>query len=316
MTFDPKILKENTRQTLNRAPSDPRRITLLYEGALVAVGILLAALSLFLKMAMDNAGGLSGLGLRSILSTVIAVAGLAQSLLSPFWSIGIVFAALGFARAQAVKADALLEGFRRFGACLRLMLVQILLTAAASFVATYAASTLYALMPTSNSLLSLIGPLQNEFMADPYAILAQLPAEELFRAMLPLLLITVVVLSGVMIPLMYFLRLSFYILLDQPNTGAFAAVFKSFKYVKRNLLSFLKLDLSFWWYYGIGLLLTAVAYLDQILPALGINLGVSGELAYLIAYGLYAIGWLLLAFFATPQVVTAYAIAYDTVSYD
>lgn len=314
MAFAPKILKENARLTLDRAPGNPRRITLIHEGVFIVVGILLAVLNLLLTDAMNNAGGLSGMGTRTFLSTALTALNLLQAVLAPFWSFGIIFAALGFARAQDVTTDALFAGFRRFGSCLRLMLVETLFTIAACFMAVYTASFLYSLMPMGNHLMALIEPVYEEFMADPYATIAQLPIEDLTRSMLPLLTITGLILTAILIPLQYFLRLSQYILLDKPDTGAFAAVFKSFRYMKGNIVSFIKLDLSFWWYYTLNILITLIAYLDQLLPALGVNLPISPEAANLIFYGLYALGLLCLAWFANPYVFTAYAQAYEIAS--
>jgi hypothetical protein len=40
-----------------------------------------------------------------------------------------------------------------------------------------------------------------------------------------------------------------YLLMDQPQTGAFAAFFGSIRLMARNIFPLVKLDLSFWWYH-------------------------------------------------------------------
>ena len=52
-----------------------------------------------------------------------------------------------------------------------------------------------------------------------------------------------------LLPVLYVLRFSDYVLMDQPELGAAYALFSSFHMTRRNFVELLKLDLHFWWYY-------------------------------------------------------------------
>ena len=114
---------------------------------------------------------------------------------------------------------------------------------------------------------------------------------------------------GALIVLSNKLRLADFIVLDDPRTGAFAAALKSWRLTGGHFWQLIRLDLSFWWFYALQLLLAVVAYLDMLAPMVGVVLP---ENAFLWLYLLQAAGQLVLFWWAGSYVQTTYAVTYDT----
>ena len=66
-------LKQAARDSLLASKGDPKRIILIHTLVSLGVTFLLGAISFALEHQISNTGGLSGLGLRSVLSTAQAV---------------------------------------------------------------------------------------------------------------------------------------------------------------------------------------------------------------------------------------------------
>ena len=120
-------LKQASRDSLFASKGDPKRIILIHTLVSLGVTFLLGAISFALERQISNTGGLSGLGLRSVLSTAQVVLQIAQMALLPFWEAGYYWATLKMARREDVQPGSLLEGFRRFGPYLRLTLLRSLI---------------------------------------------------------------------------------------------------------------------------------------------------------------------------------------------
>ena len=73
-------------------------------------------------------------------------------------------------------------------------------------------------------------------------------------------------------------------LIENPRMGAFAALRKSRRLMRGNCISLLQLDLSFWWFYVLEVLLTVVCYADMLLPMVGIQLPFSSTVAFFLFY--------------------------------
>ena len=95
MTLDPRQLRADSRALLCPQLQNARKLALISQGALLGVNLLLCVLEVLLETVINESGGLSGMGLRSALSTVTTMYSLAISFLSPFWSISILFVFLG-----------------------------------------------------------------------------------------------------------------------------------------------------------------------------------------------------------------------------
>ena len=138
---------------LSQAPYSPKRLALLHAGVALGISLLATVLNLFLSRQIDATGGLAGMGLRSVLSTIQSVLELAGSLALPFWEMGIFAAAFLWASAQAAQPEVLPEGFRRFGPVLRLRLLQAILLVVLFMVLIYPSSFIFLLTPWAGPLL-------------------------------------------------------------------------------------------------------------------------------------------------------------------
>ena len=70
---DRRALKSAARESLAAAPYDPRKLILLHTGVTIAVSLIGTILNFVLSKQIENTGGLGGMGLRSMLSTVQSV---------------------------------------------------------------------------------------------------------------------------------------------------------------------------------------------------------------------------------------------------
>lgn len=307
-------LKQRAAQLLANASYDPKKLTLLHGAVIIGFSLVISLLSVLLSHGIDSTGGLGGIGTRNLLETIQSILQLAYSLLLPFWQVGIVFAFLCVIRQQTVGVHSLLRGFRRFGPVLRLILTEgvlfFLLAMACAYVSSFLA------MGFSTKLYTLMEPIAMAMTqdpnVDPYTLIAQIPMEQLLQAMTPMLLVFAVLYLVVMIFLGYRLRFANYLVLDENGLGAFAAIGKSFQLTKGNCMALFRLDLSFWLYYLLQVLVSVIAYLDTLLTLIGIGLPVDAQWSSLIVYCIYGVCVLALDYCMRPQIEATYALAYES----
>ena len=79
---------------------------------------------------------------------------------------------------------------------------------------------------------------------------------------------------------------------------------------RKNRLALLRLDLSFWWYYGLLALTAVIGYLDIILPQLGIDLPMPADMAWFAFYILSLLVQMVVCWRSQSYVQTTYAAAY------
>ncbi len=300
MAINIRQLHTDARDALSPRLQTAQKLVFISQGVVLGIQVLLCVLDVLLEMMMDGHGGLSGMGLRSILSTVTTMSSLLVSFLTPFWSMGLIFIFLGIARHQEQETGALFEGFHRFGPILRYILLTCLLIAGVSFGIVYLFTILSSFLPTDPEFAAIIIENQDAFFADPEAVIALIPRHLLLKAILPGVLMLLAMLLLVLIPLSYRLRLGDYVLMDKPGTGAFAAMAFSMRTMKGNCFAAFKLDLHFWWYYLAILLLSFLPELSFLLPF-------SSSVNHLILYFIYALGALTLNWYAMPILQTTYA---------
>ena len=307
-------LKQRAAQLLQTASYDPKKLTLLHGAVIIGLSLLISLMSVLLSYGIDSTGGLGGIGTRNLLETLQSMLQLAYSLLMPFWQVGILFAFLCVIRQQAAGPHTLLRGFHRFGPVLRLMLtegiVYFLLAMACAYVSSFLA------MGFSTRLYTLLEPVAMAMMedpnADPYILIEQIPIDQLLQSMAPMLLVFAVLYLAVLVFLGYRLRFANYLVLDEPGLGAFAAIGKSFQLTRGNCMALFRLDLSFWVYYALQVVVSVVAYLDSLLAIMGIGLPMDAPWFSLIVYGIYGACVLALDYFMRPQIEATYALAYDS----
>lgn len=290
---------------LRQAPYSPKKLVLLHTGVALGVSLIATVLNLILSRQIDATGGLAGMGLRSVLSTIQSVLDLAGSLALPFWEMGIFAAAFLWASGQVARPQVLPEGFRRFGPVLRLRLLQAVMLVALFMVLIYPASFIFMLTPWADPLLeqlqSLASPDMTELtpqMLEATAVYGQ-----------PLVILCFVLFGCVAIPLLFRLRFAPYLLMGTSQPRALAAMLESARLTRRNCLRLLKLDLHFWWYYALQTAAAVLCYGDILLALFGVSLPWSDTAVFFLFYCLGLGSQLALFVYARPRVVTSYALA-------
>lgn len=311
--FKPRELKSSAANSLRHSSCHPKFLILVHTGAALAISLLLMIINHLLEKQIGTTGGLSGMDLRSILSTAQSVLQVAQGILLPFWSAGLLFAAMNIYRRRDTSLQSLLEGFYRLGPILRLQLLQGVIYFFVTMGSIYLSSFLFTLTPWAAPLMQTMESVMADsaLMSDPEALAAVLSGA-LEEVMVPMMILMGLVFLLACIPVFYRFRLAQYIVMDDGKTGALAAMAASRILMKGNLLRFLRLDLSFWWFYLLDTLVTAVCYADLLLPMLGIQLPWSSTVSFFLSFVLYLICQLALYGWKKMDVEVTYAAAYDT----
>lgn len=312
--YDRKGLKQAAADRLSEADFNPRLLMLTYIAVSLGATLLVAAITFILEQRIAATGGLSGIGLRSVLTTAQSGAQFALLFLSLFWSTGIFSAAIGLARSRSVRPIHLTAGFRRFGPVLRLKLLQFFLLGAVAMPCLYVSIGIFSMTPLATNYLELLTPIMEQALAaqEPALEIDAATMEAMTKAMLPIIPIFLLVFAAGVLPLLYRVRFAEYVIMDDGSCGAFAALIKSWQMTRGNAFGVFRLDLSFWWFYVLQGLITLLAYGDALLPWLGISLPVSAETAYFLFYALYVAAELLLYWCFAARLHTTLALAYDT----
>lgn len=285
-------------------------LTLIHTAIVVGAQVVLALLSLLLNKGIENTGGLSGMGARAALSTAQTFLQYAVMILLPFWEIGYLRATLGFARGQRVEVGTFTFGLRRFGPALRLTLLKTVLAVMLMVAAINVGSVVFTATPWAAAAEQMLAPIvQAETVEDMQALMDALPQEEMLRAITPALIIAGILFVAAYIPLFYRIRMAEYAVVEDEKVGAFAALRKSLKITRGNAMSLFRLDLSFWWFYALQILITALGFGDLLLLELGTS--ANANLLYIVFLALQGAAQLLLYWKYRAKVQTAYALAYD-----
>ena len=308
---DRRGLDAAARDILANTPNQ-KRLVLLWAGTSAVLALLTGLITYLLDTGIAGTGGLSGIGLRSALTTVQQVISTATSIFLPFWGLGYTAVTLGMARRHNVRASTLLEGFRRFGPGLRLMLLQSLLLGGLFTLCTYAVILLLAATPLAGGVYDILGPVVEQATTDPNWLPDDATMDALTKALLPLTVCGGIVAAAVVLPLVYRLRLASLRIVDDPRCGALQAMGLSIHITRGNAWKLFRLDLHFWWFWLLEGIILAVTYGDSLLPMLGVTLPITPEVAFWVFY--VAAMALQVAVYAAfhNRVSVAYALAYDT----
>ena len=306
-----QAIKAETDRALRRA-NDPRKVILAYAGITVLLSALLTLANALLSDRIAGTGGLANFGIRSILSTAQSVLPMIQSVALLCLEFGYLHAILRISRGQYADHTDLKVGFHRFGAIIRLTMWQYFLIFSVTMMLFYLSMQIFILTPWADPLLDLLTPLVTEAGANAAALMDEAMMDQALQLMVPMLVIYGIVCCVVLIPILYGFRMANYVLLDDPNGRAFAALRTSKQMMRRNKFRLFKLDLSFWWYYGLVALATAISYGDAILPMLGIQLPFNETIGFYLFYFLYLAMLFAIYYFLRNPMAVAYAKAYDS----
>lgn len=307
MLLEPSHYQAAARESLAKAKK-PGRIILIHTGVVLLVSLLLTAADYFLDQQIGLTGGLGGMAVRSILATVQSTLRLLQIVVLPFWQIGYTYYTLKLAQGEANGASDLLEGFRRFGPVLRLKLLMAVMTAGLVLASSYVASFLFALSPWAASMLQEMEVLMTDGL-DQDALLNAV-ASMTQQAIVPIMILFGLCFLVGFLFLFFRFRLAELWLMDHPTKGALAALRSSHRAMRGNCKAMFKMDLYFWWFYLLDLLVTVLCYGDVVLDAVGFELTMNAFSHYLIFFSLYVWAQMALYWWKRNEVAVTYAHAY------
>lgn len=308
--LDARTLKRSARELL---PDGSKKLALIHAGVALGATLIVSLLSFCLNQQMNDTGGLSGLGTRTILATIQMVLQYAVNLGLPFWEIGFLYAALKMARGQRTGVPDLAEGFRRFGAVLRLQITQGLLYLGVGVACAYAGALIFSITPWAIPLAERIMPMMDGVtsMEQMQEVIASIPAEEMQKLTLPLLAIGGALFAVLAVFLFYRFRMAEFIVMDKPGMGGMAALIVSGRMTKGHRLQLLRLDLSFWWFYVLTGISAAIMYADTLLGLLAVELPVSADMAWILSCVAGCLFQLVVYWQSSSYVKTTYAAAYE-----
>lgn len=312
--MDIRNLKQRALGQLETA-RDAKTIVLIYAGISVGVSALVTVANFMAGNGISQTGGLSNIGLRSILSTLQNVLPMLQSVLVMILELGYLNAALRIARGQYASPHSMKMGVDRFFPLVRCTLMQGLIYGLAGIAAFYLAVQLFLLTPLSKEALNILMPLVSGgsvLSGSP----VQLDAEQtllLAQSMIPLFILFGIVYLVFSIPLMYWFRMANYVLIDKPRLGGWAVLMASRKMMKGRCIQLFKLDLSFWWYYLLTTIAGFLCYGDMLLAMVGITLPWSGDISFFVFYAVYLVVTLVIYYCFLNKVEVSYALFYEQI---
>lgn len=307
MLLEPSQYRSAAKESLAKAHK-PGRVILIHTGATLLLSLLLTAADYFLDQQIGLTGGLSGMGMRSILATIQSLLRLLQIVALPFWQIGYTYYTLQVARGQACGSSDLFAGFRRFGPVLRLKLLMAIIIALLALASTYASSLLFTLSPWAAPMMQEIevlmaGGLDQAALLDAVSSMTQ-------DAIAPIMVLFGLCFLAGVIFLFFRFRLAELWLMDHPEGGALAALRSSRMAMRGNWKAMFRIDLSFWWFYLLDLLVTILCYGDVILDAAGFEMTTNAFGHYLVFFSLYVWAQMALYWWKRNEVAVTYAHAY------
>lgn len=309
---DRQAIHHAAGQSLENAKGEPQKILLVYLGIVTGLSLVVAALSTLLTGRIENTGGLSNMGLRSVLSTAKAVLPLVQSLIFLGLEVGYCTVALRIVRGECVSNDTLFGGFRRFLPLLRAQILLGFLYAGVGMLSVYTGVYLFLMLPLSNGFYEAIMPMMESATAGGTLIIDEPLMAAASEAIVPSLWIFAILFLLLFLPMHYNYRMVTYRLIDQQRPGALRAIHESRVMMRRNRIALLKLDLTIWWFYLLQAAILLIAYLDILLPMLGITLPISNTVSYFLFLALSLGLQFVVYYFCMNKVAVIYATAYET----
>ena len=310
MLLEPLELQSTAKRSLERS-NHPGRIILIHTGVVLLVSLLLTALDYWLDLQIGTTGGLSGMDARSIWVTIQSVLRLTQVILLPFWQIGYTFYTLKVAQNQPAGVSDLWEGLRRFGPVLRLKVLMAGMGLLLTLVSAYVGSFLFTLTPWATPMMQKMEALMSTSTLDQTALIEAVTAM-IEESVVPIMIIFSLCFLAGAIFLFFRFRLAEHWLMAHPEGGALAALHNSKKLMQGNWKAMFKVDLRFWWFYILELLISALCYGDVILDSFGIELTMDAFGSYLICFSLYMWAHMALYWWKKNEVAVTYAHAYLT----
>lgn len=305
-----KILKKNAAERV-AAAQNGKKIVLIYAGAVTVLALLVTVINYVLSLQIDQTGGLSNMGLRTVLSTFQSVIPMVQNLVAMCLEVGFIAAMLRISRRQYASENTLKLGFERFWVLLRAALFRGALYMMAGMAAFWLAMQIYLLTPLSDPMMAYLEPIINDPAFDMAMLEAQAISDEVVNSMLPMFLLFGALYLAFVIPISYSLRMTNYVIIDKPAMGAMAAMRESKSMMRGSRMRLCRLDISLWWWYAISVFSVILCYGDMLLALAGIALPWSDTVSYFLFYGLFLVVQFIACWFLRSRVEVVYAQVYD-----
>lgn len=306
-------IKNISADRLRQSPSQ-QKIVAIYGALSLGLMLLVTVVNYLLGLQLDNYGGLSNLGKRTMLSSVRTMLPMVQSLLLMCLDLGYIAAMLRIARGMYTSPQTLRLGFDRFWLLLRCGIFKGLIMTGVLFACMYAGVMIFTVTPFSRPATEIIAPLVSQVsLLDTGIVIDEATYAQLMKAMLPafgICGILMLVLGGAVY---YNFRMVNHIIIDRPAIGAVMALRESKKMMKGHRLQLLKLDISLWWYYLPVVLSMLLCYGDMLLPMLGVELPLPEAAAFFGFYVLYLAASFAIHYFLRNRAEVCYGLAYEAV---
>jgi uncharacterized membrane protein len=302
-------LKQTASQRLAQAAL-AKNIVFLYGGISIGLSALVTVVNYFAGSEMSNFGGLSNIGIRSLLSTIQTVLPMIQSVVVMALEFGYLNAALRISREQYASPNSLRMGYQRFWPMLRLNLMQAFLYMGIMLLSCYLAIQLFFVTPFANEIMSIASGLVGA--PDPLAMIDEATYAAISESIVPLFPMWGVIFLLLFLPIFYKFRMANYLLIDNPKMHTGMLLRESGRLMKGNRFALFRLDLSLWWYFLLTFLASAVGYGDVLLPMVGITLPWPETVSYFLFYGIYLVLELVLVYFFLNPISVTYALAYQS----
>lgn len=311
-----RAIHEKANLALSRA-NNPQKVILVYAAVCCGLALLAMVLTTLLSNRISGTGGLGNIGLRSVLSTGQSVLPLINMVVTACLSLGYHIAILSITRGFEADSRTLSGGFRYFGPVVRTLLLQGLIYSGIALTATYISSFIFLATPYAAGFMEVMQPhLSSLTVMDSGIMLDEAVMLEAMESIMPMMWILLVVCLLLIVPVYYRFRMVNFALADDPRKGAFHALVKSRRLMRRNCFALFRLDLTLWWFYLGQIAVNLICYGDLLLPALGVTLPWSNKISYYLFYGLSLVAQFALYYFGMNRVYSVYAVAYDVLQED
>lgn len=304
-----RAVHEAARSTLQQADKH-RNIILVYTAISCALSVAVTAGSILLGNRISGAGGLSNIGLRSVLSTGQNVLPLINLVITACLTMGYHTAILSITRGFDASPQTLKSGFRHFGPVFRTLLMQCLIYLGIGLAAMYISSSIFMATPLADPFLEAMEPYMSTITGSSVVVDEAILAAAA-DSLIPMMWILAAVCLVLVVPVYYRFRMVNFCLADDPQKGALHALLKSRYLMRRNCFALFRLDLSMWWFYAGQLAVYLLCYGDILLPLAGISLPFDAMVSYYLFYALSLAAQIALYYFTMNRVYAVYAVAYD-----
>lgn len=309
---DRRALFAAADDTLSRDGAALRRLVVLYLAITTGLSLIASVLTIVLSDRIASTGGLSNMGLRSILSTAQTVLPLVQAVVLTGLQLGHTRAVLDARRGRFFSRDTLFGGFRRVIPMLCASILQGFLYAALGLLCLYLATYIFLFLPASHDFQALIMPLfESASVLNQQIMLDEATMAAATEAVMPALWIFAAVYIPVLLPTCYRYRMTMFRLIDHPRPRPLLAMRESRFMMHRNRFALLKLDFNLWWYYLLQVLVLLVGYGDSFLVLFGVTLPWSAEVSYILFLVLSLALQAALLYVTMNRVSLIYAAAYE-----